>query len=182
MDMRMNFEPLTPCVQHAEEANFRTEVPRIARDYLKCFGTSAKQEIVEDLLVLQHQWPQPVGQCEDDVQVAGREQFSSPRRNQAFPSRDLTLRAVAISTTIVGDGTMAATGAFVEMTAECGGTTPRNGQQHFDMLPGDPFAVSFDEGRSRSADDIGHLQTRPAPLLLPPLLAAHSSRLPLIRR
>jgi hypothetical protein len=52
---------------------------------------------------------------------------------------------------------MAAAGALVEMTAECGGPTPRNGQQHFDMLPGDPFAVSFEEGRSRGADDIGHL-------------------------
>src|SRR5260370_7634975 len=91
MDMRMNFELLTPCVQHAEEANFRTEVPRIARDFLKCFGTSAKQEIVEDLLVLQHQWPQPVGQCDDDLQVPGRQQFSPPPRNPPFPSPDLPL-------------------------------------------------------------------------------------------
>ena len=157
MDVRVELDLLTPGVQHAEETNFHTEVPRIARDFLKCFGTSAKQEIVEDLLVLQHQWPQPVGQCKDDVQVAGREQFSSPRSNPAFPSRDLALRAVAISTTIEGDGTVPAAGAFVEMTAECGGPTPRNGQQHFDMLPTDPLAVSFDKGRSRGADDIGHL-------------------------
>ena len=61
---------------------------------------------------------------------------------------------------------MPAAGAFVEMTAECGGPTPRNGQQHFDMLPTDPLAVSFDEGRSRGADDIGHLQRRPAHLFL----------------
>lgn len=40
--------------QHTEKPNFRTEVPRIARDFEKRFGTSAKQEIVEDLLVLQH--------------------------------------------------------------------------------------------------------------------------------
>jgi hypothetical protein len=42
--------------------------------------------------------------------------------------------------------------AFIEMTTECSGATPRNGQKHFDMLPGDPLTASFDEGISRSAD------------------------------
>ena len=166
MDMGMNFEFLTPSVQHAEETNFRTEVSRITRNFLKCFRTGAKQEVVEDLLVLQNEWSQAVGQCEDDVHVAGREQLSSTRSNPAFPSSDLTLRAVAISATIEGDGTMSAAGALVEMTAECGGTTPRNGQQHLDMPPTEPVAVSFDECISRGADDIGHLQRWPAHLLL----------------
>ena len=61
---------------------------------------------------------------------------------------------------------MSAAGALVEMTAECGGTTPRNGQQHLDMPPTEPVAVSFDECISRGADDIGHLQRWPAHLLL----------------
>jgi hypothetical protein len=43
------------------------------------------------------------------------------------------------------------------MTAECGGTTARNGQQHFDVLPAEPLAISLDEGSSRGADEIGHL-------------------------
>jgi hypothetical protein len=52
---------------------------------------------------------------------------------------------------------MSATGTFIEMTAECGGTTPLDGPQHFDVLPTEPVAVSFDEVVSRGADDIGHL-------------------------
>ena len=56
MDMRMSVELLTPGMQHAEEANFRTEVSRITRNFLKCFRTGTKQEIVEDLFVLQNQW------------------------------------------------------------------------------------------------------------------------------
>jgi len=59
--------------------------------------------------------------------LARGEQFSLTRRDPAFPCGSLTLRAVPISAAIVGDGTMPATGAFIEMTAECGGTTPRNG-------------------------------------------------------
>ena len=59
---------------------------------------------------------------------------------------------------------MAAAEAFVEMTAECGGTTPPNGPQDFDVLPTDPTAVSYDKGNSRGADQIGHLERRPTHL------------------
>jgi hypothetical protein len=58
-----------------------------------------------------------------------------------------------------------AAGALIDMTAECGGTTPRNGQQHFDMLPPDPLTVSFDKGSSSVADKIGHLHGWPTHLL-----------------
>jgi hypothetical protein len=55
MYMRVKFEFLSPAVQHAEEADFSTEMLGIARDFQKGFRTGAKQEIVEDLLVLQDQ-------------------------------------------------------------------------------------------------------------------------------
>jgi hypothetical protein len=48
------------------------------------------------------------------------------------------------------------------MTAECGGTTTGNGPQQFDMLPTGPVPISFEESSSRGADEIGHLQGRPA--------------------
>jgi hypothetical protein len=35
---------------------------------------------------------------------------------------------VPISARVVGDGAMSAAGAFIEMAAERGGATPRNGQ------------------------------------------------------
>src|SRR5947209_1896297 len=55
MHMRVKFEFLTPAVQHAEEADFRAEMLGIACDFQKGFRTGAKQEIVDDLLVLQDQ-------------------------------------------------------------------------------------------------------------------------------
>ena len=68
----------------------------------------------------------------------------------------------------VGDGgRMPAAGALAEMTAECSGTTPRNGQQHFDMLPAEPLAISFEKSGSRGADEIGHLKGQPAHLFVP---------------
>jgi hypothetical protein len=61
---------------------------------------------------------------------------------------------------------MSAAGALIEMTAEGGGTTSANGQQYFDVLPTEPVAISFDEGISRGADQIGHLQRWPGHLFL----------------
>src|SRR6266436_9485230 len=115
-------------MQHAEEANSRAETFRIACHFEKSFRTGTEQDNVEDFLVLQNQWRQEAGECEDHVQVAGRKQFSSTRSDPAFPCSDLTLRAVAIAAAVIGDGgTIPATGALIEMTAECGSTTPPNG-------------------------------------------------------
>jgi hypothetical protein len=61
---------------------------------------------------------------------------------------------------------MPAAGAFVEVTAESGGATPRNGPQHFDMLPADPPSASIDEDVSRSADEIGNFEDGPIHLLV----------------
>jgi hypothetical protein len=61
---------------------------------------------------------------------------------------------------------MSAASALIEMSAEHGRATPRNGQQHFDVLPADPLTASFDECVSRSPDQIGHLEGWPVHLLV----------------
>jgi len=77
MDMGMKPELLVPGVQHTEETNLCTEVSGIASDFEKSFRAGTKQEIVDHLFVLQHHWGQVAGECEDHVQVARGEQFSS---------------------------------------------------------------------------------------------------------
>jgi hypothetical protein len=161
MDMRMDPELLIPGVQHTEKANLGTEVSGIASDFEKSFRAGTKQEIVDHLFVPQHQWGQVPGECEDHVQIARREQFLLTRRDPFFASRGLTLRAMAITAAVIRDrSTVCAAGALIKMSAERSRTTPRNGQQHFDMPPTDPLAVSLDEGSSRRADEIGNLERR----------------------
>src|SRR5713101_8931246 len=99
------------------------------------------------------------------MDVTRREKFRATRCEPPFTGARLTLRTMAVSAAIEGDGAMPAAGALIEMPAKCGGATPPNGQQHFDMLPTEPVAVSFDESSSRVADEIGHLQRWPAHLL-----------------
>jgi hypothetical protein len=100
------------------------------------------------------------------MEIARREKVSLTRSDPTVPSGSLTLRAVSISAAIEGDGAMPATDAFIEMATQSGGTTTLNGSQYFHVLPTKPVAVLFDEHLSRSADDIGHLQRRPAHLFL----------------
>src|SRR5258708_14486015 len=80
------------------------------------------------------------------MDVARREKFSLTCCDPAFPSRGLTLWAMPISAGVVRDGgPMPAAGAVIEMTAECGGATGRNGLQRLAGSPVDPLATLFHE-------------------------------------
>ena len=99
---------------------------------------------------------------EDHVQVASGQKFSPTSSNPPFASGDLALWAMTVAAAVVGNrGSMGTARALIEMAAQCRGTAARNGQQHFDMSPTNPLAVSLDEGGSRGADEIGNLQQRP---------------------
>jgi len=166
MDVRMSGELLTPGMQDAEEADLYAEVSGIASDFEEGFRTGTEQEIIDDLFVLQHHSGQAPRQGENYMEIARGEKLFLTRSDPAVPSGGLTLRAVAIATAVIRDGgTMSAAHALIEMSAESSSTTPRNGSQHFEVLPREPVAISFDE-LSCSADDIGHLQRRPTHLLL----------------
>src|SRR5215469_15877434 len=63
--------------------------------------------------------------------------------------------------TVVGDDAMSTAGASIQMAAECGGTTARDGQQDLNMSPANPMAAAPDKSNSRGANQIGQLQERP---------------------
>src|SRR5712692_1131301 len=138
MHMRMESEFLIPVMENAEEADLGAEVFGIAGDFKKRLRTGAKQEIVDDLLVLQGQWCQLTRKREDHMHVACRKKFSPTCGDPPFPGRGLTFRTVPVTAGVVRDGAIPAAGALIEMTAECGSTTARNGSQHFDVLPAEP--------------------------------------------
>src|SRR6266550_6766816 len=99
------------------------------------------------------------------MDVARGEKFLTTRLEPTVASVGLTLRAVPIPAAVVGDGrTVRAVGALIEMPAQGGGATARDGPQHFDVLPGDPLAAAFDEAASRGANQIGHLEGWPGHL------------------
>src|SRR5260370_28646212 len=103
------------------------------------------------------------------MDVARGEKFLTARLEPTVASVGLTLGAVPVPTAVVGDGrTVPAVDALIEMPAQGGGATARDGPQHFEVLPGDPLTAAFDESTSRSANQIGQPQCRPVPLLFLP--------------
>jgi hypothetical protein len=59
---------------------------------------------------------------------------------------------------------MAALRALIEVTAQSGCATALDGAEHFQVQPRQPASVFLDEALARLANDIGHLQGRPAHL------------------
>src|SRR6266849_3433769 len=101
MDMGVKPELLTPSVQHSEKADFRAKVSGIAGDFEKSFRTGVEQQIVDDSLVLQGQRRQPLGECEDHMDVARREKFLATRLGPTVAGSCLTLRAVAVAAAVI---------------------------------------------------------------------------------
>jgi len=129
----------------------------VPRHLQKRFCAGPQQQTIDDLFILQGQRCQLRRQGEHDMDVGRGEQFAPSCLDPAFASARLTLWAMAIATTVVRDGgTMSATDAFIDVTAESGGATARDGQQDLDMGPADPFAVALDESCSCAADQVGH--------------------------
>src|SRR5215471_3366043 len=96
------------------------------------------------------------------MNVARGEKFLTTRLEPTVASVGLTLWAVAVTATVVGDGrTVPAVGALIEMPAQGGGATARDGSQHLEVLPGNPFTAAFEESASRGANQIGHLEWWP---------------------
>jgi len=61
---------------------------------------------------------------------------------------------------------MSAVGALIDMAAEGGGATARNGPQDLEVGPTEPRTIPLDEVCSCAANDVGHLELWPTHLLL----------------
>src|SRR5438105_13865863 len=96
------------------------------------------------------------------MNVTRRQKFLATCFEPTVASVGLTLRAVPITAAVVGDGrTVPAVGALIEMAAQGGGSTARDGPQHFEVLSGDPPAASFDACACRGSNETGHVCWRP---------------------
>jgi hypothetical protein len=128
VDVGMEPELLVPGVEHTEEANLGPEMSGIAGDFEKSFCTGTEQQIVDDLFILQSHGGELGRQSEHDMNVTRGKKFATTCGEPPFPSARLTLRTVAIATTVVGDGgTLSTAGALINMAAQCGGATAGNG-------------------------------------------------------
>src|SRR5512136_1721708 len=96
-------------------------------------------------------------QRKDHMKVADAEQFFGASCEPLVAGVGLALWAMPVATGEEGDGAMAASGAPIEMTAECCRTAVLDGPQHLELLPAQMGLVAPDEAVARRTDDVGHL-------------------------
>jgi hypothetical protein len=148
-------------MEHRKKADLGSKMLGVEGNLEKSFGTGPKQQIVEELLVLQHEGRELVRQGKHYVEVADGEQFFLASREPAPTSRDLTLGTVPIATGVENDDPMATTGALMEVSTQDCGTAVGNSAEHLLVHPVDPIPVVGDEVFALCPYNVGHLQVWP---------------------
>jgi len=157
MNVRVVPQLLGPGMQDAEEANTGAEVLGIGGDGLQGCGSGAKQQVVEEFLILAGQGVKFGRDGEDQMDVSRGQELLAARVEPAPLGMGLTLGAVAITARVEGDHAMPTLGAFIQVATQGGGTAVWNGPQHLELLCGKPVTMLLDEIDPRQADHIGHL-------------------------
>src|SRR5258707_3982667 len=145
MDVRMMQQLLIPGMQDAEEPNLSTEMFGILGDLEQSLGAGAKQKAVDFTLVLERQRSQLMRQCEDDMDVRHRQKVPAARIEPAVTGVGLALRTMPISTRVIGDGLIVATGTCINMSAEYGCSAVQDGVKHLDVKPSQPLTTGIEE-------------------------------------
>ena len=162
VDVGMMLESLVPGMEHAEETDLRAEVAGIVSDLKQGRGTGLEEQAVDHALVLEREWSEFTRQGEDEVHVAGGQQFLFAGLEPAQTRVRLASWTMPVATRVIGDGRRMSTGrTSIAMAAESGGAAACDREQDLLMLPGDPVAAAFHKGWTGSANNIGHLQRRP---------------------
>ena len=104
VDMRMKLQALIPAMEHAEEADLGSEMPRIAGDFKQGLSAGVKEQVVDEPLVLQGEWGQFARQSEDGMDIASGQQFPLARLEPASARVALASWAMPVSARVVGDG------------------------------------------------------------------------------
>ena len=74
----MKVQILSPGVEHAEEAGRHAQTLRIGGNGEQRFGGGAEEDVVDDILVVEGNGGDGLGQSEDHVEVFGGQPFGLP--------------------------------------------------------------------------------------------------------
>ena len=100
---------------------------------------------------------------EDDMKVAGRQQFLLARGQPALSCLSLTLRTVPVAAGVIGDASLvAALSTDIDMSSEGRCPAAGDGAHHLELLEAEPPSIPIEEPAELGAEDVGHLHGRPA--------------------
>ena len=99
--MRMKLQALVPAVEHTEETDLGSKMPRVASNLKQRLGTGVKEQIVDQPLVLQRERSQFSRQGKDGMHIAGGQQFPFTRLEPAQSRVALASWAMPVSARVV---------------------------------------------------------------------------------
>ena len=98
VDMRMEREVLTPCMDHLDDTRFRAQIPLVAGQSQKCLRSRLMEQRVEQFLVGEEQSIEIMRDGEDDVEVLRIEDFRATLIDPEFLQDRLAVWTVPVAT------------------------------------------------------------------------------------
>src|SRR5690348_14516593 len=108
---------------------------RVCRNLQQGCSAGAKQQTIQDALVLVSEGGKLVRDCEYDMRIRHQQQFVPSLCEPSVAGAGLTSRTVPVATRVIRDGLVTAAGATVEVIAQSGGTAALDRKQHSDLGP-----------------------------------------------
>ena len=165
-----------PSVEHGGDADPGAKMSGIGRDCHHRLRRRPEQQVVEERLVP----PGDVGdlgwQREHDVEIADRQQVGLALGEPGSRGGGLTLRAVPIAATVVGDPKIATVVAAIDMAAECGGAAVLDRRHDLELGKVEGTGLNGAIAGPFSSEDIGDLKRGAQAGSVAMLLALHQRR------
>lgn len=160
MQVRMVEDVLSPGMENGKDTDFGAEMLRVGGKGEKRSGSRAKEDAVNDSLILKREGREVSRYGEDDVIVLYREEFTAAFLEPLGLGERLTLRAVTIAAGIVRDLLVTALIARFDVSPESGGSARDDVIQYTPLLERHNGAVPLDVVVAMFADDVRDLEPR----------------------
>jgi hypothetical protein len=156
----MVLQGLPPGMEHRGDADLGAEMAWIGGDGGKRLGRAAEQDCIDGGLVLEGDLARQRGQGENDMKVRYRQQFGLSGGEPLETHQPLALRAMAVTTGVVGVARQAAVVAPLDMAAERRCPARGDGTHDASLDAAEMTGMRLLERFAVAAEDIRHLQGR----------------------
>ena len=160
VDVRVVSHVPSPGLQDAHHADDSPYEPRISSERLQCSSRTAKEDIVEGLLMAARESPQLIGESEGDHEVDDREEQIPLTGQPLLGLMILTFGAVPVLARMVAVVVLVTCLAVVGMAAEGLGPALLDVFHGFEVSWRHPAPVLFPVLLSVGAEDIRHLDSQ----------------------
>ena len=145
-------------MENGGDADPRAEMLRVGSNRQHRLRGGAEQQVIDHRLVVEGDLAQFGRQGEDDMEIPYGQQVGFARSEPGARGCTLTLGAVPVAAGVVGDASMPALIAGLDMASECGGAAGLDRRHHLELVEAEMPGMVCPIGRASGAEDIGDLE------------------------